>query len=118
MAMPVIRPELIDRVAHRFRVLSDPARLRLITVLMDDTELCVTELMARVGQPQASVSKHLQIMAREGILNRRKDGLRVFYSLADPTLHGVCRLVVDQVMDDSTGEAPGTGREDTGNGPR
>lgn len=56
-------------------------------------ELAVQDLVAATGHQQANVSKHLLIMAREGFLDRRKDGLNVYYKLKNPALPGICLLV-------------------------
>ena len=97
MARPArISPEpseaLLDMMAARFRALGDPSRLRLLHLLMDG-ERSVGELEAASGLGQASVSRHLALLRREGILARRAEGRRALYRIADPTVRGICRLV-------------------------
>jgi ArsR family transcriptional regulator len=84
--------EALEIVAHRFAVLGEPARLRLIQALFDG-ELSVNELADATGGTQANVSRHLQTLARAHILSRRKDGLQVFYAIADPSIVKLCELV-------------------------
>lgn len=79
-------------VAQRFSVLSEPMRLRLVHALFEG-EKSVTELVRASGGTQANVSRHLQSLARAGILARRKEGLQVFYSICDPTIYRLCELV-------------------------
>ena len=45
------------------------------------------------GGTQANVSRHLQHLAQAGVLSRRKQGLQVFYAIADPTIYDLCELV-------------------------
>ena len=89
--------DLLRRAADRFRLLAEPVRLELLNHLHVDGELTVSDLVSRTGYNQANVSKHLLLMSAEGLLHRRKDGLHVYYSIADPTLAGLCVLVCSQV---------------------
>ena len=81
--------QAMELVAARFRVLGEASRLKLIHAL-DDGERCVTELTEATGLTQANVSRHLQTLTEAGILRRRKDGLRVLYSIADPGIFNLC----------------------------
>lgn len=84
--------EALDIVAARFKAMGDATRLELLQSLMEG-EKTVQELCAEVGMSQANISKHLGILADQGILNRRKEGLYVFYSVADTTIYQLCDLV-------------------------
>jgi DNA-binding transcriptional ArsR family regulator len=84
--------EALELVARRFAVLSEPMRLKLVHALFD-SEQSVGALVQRTGGTQANVSRHLQTLAGAGVLARRKEGLQVFYSIADPSIHKLCELV-------------------------
>lgn len=60
--------------------LADPKRLLIINVLRDG-EMSVGEICEELELPQANVSQHLAIMRERGLVNARKDGQFVFYSL-------------------------------------
>lgn len=92
MSIPLIPEEQIDDAAHRFKLLSETVRLELINELHKRGEMSVQELVAATGHRQANVSKHLLMMARTGLLGRRKDGLNVYYSISDPSVPGLCLL--------------------------
>ena len=79
-------------VARRFAVLAEPMRLRLIQALFAG-EKNVGELVEVTGGTQANVSRHLQTLTTAHILSRRKEGLQVFYKIADPTIPKLCELV-------------------------
>lgn len=89
---PALTDEALDLVARRFAVLAEPMRLRLIQALFDG-ERNVTELVEATGGTQANVSRHLQTLTAAHILGRRKEGLQVFYHIADPTIPKLCDLV-------------------------
>ena len=84
--------EALGLVARRFAVLSEPMRLRLLHALFDG-EKPVNALVEETGGTQANVSRHLQTLADAGLLARRKEGLQVFYSIADPSIFTLCELV-------------------------
>lgn len=102
MSSELLPKVLLDQVAQRFKVLSEPIRLELLNQLMVNGEMTVTALVDAVGQQQANTSKHLAMMAREGIVSRRKDGLKVFYKIADPTIHGLCTLVCGRLREEAS----------------
>ncbi len=92
---------LLERIAQRFKVLGEPIRLEILNQLMVHDELNVMRLVELTGQRQANISKHLTLMAREGILERRKDGLNVYYRIADPTIQGICMLVCGRLKEEN-----------------
>lgn len=79
-------------IARRFAVLSEPMRLRLLHALFAG-EKNVNELVILTGGTQANVSRHLQTLAHAHMLTRRKEGLQVFYAIADPSIFQLCELV-------------------------
>ncbi len=78
---------MIDRVyafqSEIFKALSHPIRLKIIQLLRDG-ERCVCEIVPALGMEQPSVSRHLAILKKEGILSCRKEGLKVIYKVKDP----------------------------------
>ncbi len=84
--------ELLDLVAARMKVLAEPMRLRLLNALREG-EKSVTELVEETGAGQANISKHLGLLYRSRMVTRRKEGLNVYYQIADPTIFHLCELV-------------------------
>jgi ArsR family transcriptional regulator len=82
----------LEIVARRFAVLAEPMRLRLIQALFGG-EKNVTELVTATGGTQANVSRHLQTLIAAHMLDRRKEGLQVFYRITDPSIAKLCTLV-------------------------
>jgi ArsR family transcriptional regulator len=89
---PELSDEAIALIARRFAVLSEPMRLRLLQALMGG-EKAVNTLVQTTGGTQANISRHLQTLADAGIVGRRKEGLQVFYSIADVSIFDLCELV-------------------------
>lgn len=88
------RELLFERIAVRLKALGDPTRLKILHAL-EEGELCVTEILQRVGSSQANVSKHLAILKRAGLVEGERHGLRVIYRVTDATSLAICRTVCD-----------------------
>jgi DNA-binding transcriptional ArsR family regulator len=84
---------VIERVADRFRLLSDPTRLRLVNELHASGELTVGELVARLEISYASASKQLALLRAHSTVARRREGTKVYYRIIDPSLDEVCNVV-------------------------
>lgn len=93
-----IAPHIIDdsqefeRLANRFKLLGEPARLRILTTLCEG-EWNVQELCEQTGLLQANVSKHLQLLKATGIVTCRREGIFRYYRLIDTSLMAVCRSI-------------------------
>ncbi|MDD4580018.1 MAG: metalloregulator ArsR/SmtB family transcription factor [Methanothrix sp.] len=72
--------------------LSDPIRLELLDFL-SDKERCVCEIIPAFPRSQSTISKHLNILYEADILERRMDGKRTIYSIKDPQIFKLIRLV-------------------------
>lgn len=92
MARTRLTPEQIDLIAERFRALAEPARLHIMTALRAG-EQTVGELAEATGFGTANVSKHLRILHTAGFVERRKEGLFVFYGLAGKDVFELCDIM-------------------------
>lgn len=95
-----LHPDLADALADRFRVLSEPTRLRLLDQLRGG-EKCVGDLVAAIGCSTANVSKHLALMADAGVLARRRAGLHTYYRVADAAVFDLCAAACDGLRRDA-----------------
>ncbi len=68
--------------ARIFKALSDPIRLRIILLLHWEGELCVCDLMAVLGLPQSTVSRHLAYLKRSCLVDTRRQGVWMYYQLS------------------------------------
>jgi ArsR family transcriptional regulator len=90
---------VIERVADRFRLLSDPTRLRLVNELHASGELTVGELVNRLGISYATASKQLAMLRAHATVARRREGTLVYYRIVDPSLDEVCNVVCKSLRD-------------------
>jgi ArsR family transcriptional regulator len=70
-------------IAARFKVLAHPIRLQILDMLRSGDEVCVCHMEAAFKKRQAYISQQLMILRDAGLVQFRKDGLQVFYRLAD-----------------------------------
>src|SRR6266851_1792143 len=82
--------DALERAALILRAMGDAARLRILDLLKQQ-ELCVTEIVAAVGEKFTTVSQRLKLLHSEGLVIRRRDGNHIYYALAD-------RHVVDLIL--------------------
>jgi ArsR family transcriptional regulator len=68
-----------------FRAFADPTRLRILSLLQEEKEICVCDLCEVLDEIQPKVSRHLATLRRVGLVHARRDGKWMLYSLAEPT---------------------------------
>ncbi|HEX6389475.1 MAG TPA: metalloregulator ArsR/SmtB family transcription factor, partial [Solirubrobacteraceae bacterium] len=83
---------LVELIAQRFKVLAEPARIRILDALRSGP-MTVNELTETLGTTQQNVSKHVGVLAQANIVGREKDGNRVRCFIADDSIFELCELV-------------------------
>ena len=79
-------------LARFFKALSDERRLRIVSALLEG-EQEAGWLTVAAGRDRTTVSRHLQLLVEADILQRRRDGRRVIYSIASAGMAGRLRRV-------------------------
>ncbi len=98
VSLPSPLPDaLVELIAERFRAIGEPTRIRILERLRHG-EASVQELADGLGSSQQNVSKHLGLLARAGIVGRRKDGTFVYYRIVDESVFGLCEQVCGAVL--------------------
>jgi ArsR family transcriptional regulator len=83
------------RLAASFKALSEPARLRLLALIQAQPrgEACVCNLVDPLGLSQPTVTHHLQVLHRAGLLEREKRGVWVYYRVVPEALEALRRTL-------------------------
>ena len=68
------------------KALGHPIRLEILAILLREGEACVCHLEGLLGRPQAYISQHLARLREAGLVVDRRDGMNVFYAVADESL--------------------------------
>ncbi len=80
LAAPLAASEA-ENLAHMFAALSDPIRLRLLSLIADAGEVCACDLLEPLGKSQPTVSHHTKILAEAGLITGEKRGRWVWWSV-------------------------------------
>jgi ArsR family transcriptional regulator len=85
-----------SHLANLFSALSDPTRLRIISVLLEG-ERNVSEIAAQLNASESAVSHQLRGLRQMKLVRSRRDGRQVFYSLDDDHVAKLYRMGLDHV---------------------
>lgn len=89
--------QTFESAADLFRVMSAPMRLKIINCLCDG-EKNVSYLLTRVNTTQPNMSQHLNTLYQAGILGKRREGVQIFYHIADQRIVSICEAVCHEVV--------------------
>ena len=94
---PLLNHEEAGQLMRLFKVFASDSRLRLLHALVREDELCVTDLARAVEMKPQAVSNQLQRLVDRGILRARREGVNIYYQVADPCVRvllerGVCLI--------------------------
>ena len=67
--------------AQIFKALGDETRLRIMALLVGRPELCVCDIMAALELPQSTVSRHLSYLRNTGLVDDRRQGVWMYYTI-------------------------------------
>jgi ArsR family transcriptional regulator len=82
------------RMASALRVLADPVRLQIVSLLAGAEEACVCDLTPAVGVSQPTVSHHLRVLSQAGLVEREQRGRWAYYRLRPEPLRLVAEALV------------------------
>jgi ArsR family transcriptional regulator, arsenate/arsenite/antimonite-responsive transcriptional repressor len=89
--------------AELFKALADQTRLRILNLLVQG-ELCVCDIMAVLAIGQSKASRHLAYLRNVGLVNDRRSGVWMHYSLAEPS--GVTQRRIVEWLAEAATELP------------
>ncbi len=98
------QPHLIDdataeRLAETFKALSDPTRVRIVSIL-SHTELCVHDIAATLGMTHSAISHQLRTLRELRLVKFRREGRHIYYSLDDEHIQDLFRQGLDHILHD------------------
>jgi len=94
----VIAMDTAVAVADRFKILSDPTRVRLLTALAE-REHCVSELTDMLQMEQSAISHQLRNLRSLDLVHHRKVGRQVYYRLNDEYIEALLMQSLSLVTD-------------------
>jgi len=89
---------IFEMQAEICKTLTNPKRIEILSVLKTD-ERTVTELVNALGASKANVSQHLAVMRHKGILTTRREGVNIYYRVANPKVIEACSLMKEVLFE-------------------
>lgn len=91
--------QTIDDMSILFSTFSDPTRLKILLAL-EKMELCGCDLCAITGATKSAVSHQMRILKMTKLVQSRKQGKQVFYSLADQHVVQILKAAIEHVKEE------------------
>ncbi len=87
---------VFETAAELFRAMAAPMRLKIISALCNG-EKNVSELLAEIDTTQPNMSQHLNTLYQAGVLARRREGVSIYYFIANDKVVQMCRSICVQI---------------------
>ena len=92
-AAPMSEDDALE-VALRLKALAEPVRVRLMSLLLAADEVCTCDLAPAVGVTEATVSHHLTVLKKAGLISEgQRRGMNVYYRARRESLGALCRVI-------------------------
>ena len=94
---------LFEKQAEVVKSIAHPLRIAVIDFLKDG-EQCVCDIADYIGAERSNVSRHLSVMVNSGVLDSRKDGLKMIYRLKTPCVVNFMSCVTEVLAEQLRGD--------------
>ena len=91
--------EAMAHIAELFKGFADPTRVHILS-LLQDRELCVTDIASAVELSQSATSHQLRLLKQMHLIRFRREGKNILYSLADDHVRTILRMGLEHVTCD------------------
>lgn len=86
----------ISNEAEIIKALADPTRLKIVYILSKTDELCVCQIIETLNKSQSTISHHLNILKKAKLVDWRKKGQWIYYSLKNPGIINGLNIIFDK----------------------
>lgn len=90
--------ETLEHIAELFKGFADPTRVHILCLLMAEGELCVTDIAQRVDLSQSAISHQLRLLKQMHLIQFRREGKNIHYSLADDHVKTILQMGLEHAM--------------------
>jgi ArsR family transcriptional regulator len=84
--------EIYELHADFCKIFSNAKRLEIINALKDK-EMSASELIEKIGLSKANLSQHMSVLKLKGVIVTRREGINIYYRIANPKIVQACRLI-------------------------
>ncbi len=92
-AAPGVADESAQALAAMFKALADPARVKILSMLLNADEVCACDVSAQIGKSAATTSHHLKLLREAGLVRSERRGTWVYYSVVPDRLQAIAAAV-------------------------
>ena len=92
--------EKLEYLAALFKGFADPTRVHILSLLLVEEEMCVTDIADKVSISQSAISHQLRLLKQMDLIKFRREGKNVWYSLADDHVRTILQMGLEHVMCD------------------
>jgi len=96
-----LETKIFEMHAALCQTLANPVRLRILNALTDGQK-SVNQLVRLIGMPQANISQHLTILRERNVVTTRRDGVSIYYKIANPKIIKACNLIREVLFEQLT----------------
>ena len=90
--------ETMEQIADLFKGFADPTRVHILSLLQQQ-ELCVTDIADAVEISQSAMSHQLRILKQMHLIKYRREGKNILYSLADDHVKTILQMGLEHVLE-------------------
>ncbi|MBP3673398.1 MAG: helix-turn-helix transcriptional regulator [Oscillospiraceae bacterium] len=90
--------ETLEQIADLFKGFADPTRVHILS-LLEQQELCVTDIAEAVELSQSAISHQLRILKQMHLIKYRREGKNILYSLADDHVKTILQMGLEHVLE-------------------
>ncbi len=91
------KQELIEDYAKKLKALGHPVRLKLLCLIAQHDDPCVSNLWQCIKQPQPVVSQHLSVLKESGIVTAEAQSTKRNYSITDPFIKSIVEALLKEM---------------------
>ena len=92
--------ETVETISRSLHALGEPGRLRIAVALVGAGELSVRDIAVAAEMSEPAASQHLRVLRAERLVRNRRNGRKVYYSLADQHVHDWVELILAHAAHD------------------
>lgn len=93
-----MKKELFKLQAEICKTMANPKRLQIIYALKG-AEKSAGDIAEEIGVPKANASQQLAVLKACGVLNSRREGVNIYYSISNPKIVKACALMREVLME-------------------
>ena len=89
--------DLLEEKANILKAIAHPVRLCILRGLSEKDEGQVSDMTNCLNMPQSTISQHVGILKKEGLLKGRRDGTNIYYSIKNDNTRNLIKLILEDI---------------------